>query len=100
MSTFFQTAALVIKEADMKDCFGQDIRCYFEGKICYTAREAGGVINGARRRHVTNSYRNGKNIPKRKYFCEKCGYYHVTHYSYYPYSYTEKNMKYYRLERY
>ena len=62
----------------MKDCFGQDVRCYFAGKICYTAREAGEVINGARRHH-----RNGKNIPRRKYYCETCGYYHVTHYSFY-----------------
>lgn len=67
----------------MKDYFGQNIRCYFAGKICYTAREAGEVINCARKHHNCYSFRKGKNIPKRKYLCETCGYYHVTHHSFY-----------------
>ena len=60
------------------------------GKICYTEREAGAIINGAHKGR--SGYRHGdrvnnragrKNIPKRKYFCLGCGMWHVTHYSYY-----------------
>ena len=64
----------------MKDLYGNDIRCYSVGKVCYTAREAGGVINNARRHHYSTDDKRGKNIPKRKYYCKECGFYHLTHY--------------------
>lgn len=63
----------------MKDLFGNDIRCYTECKVCYTEREAGSILNNTSRH---NKFR-GKNIPKRKYFCAACGFYHLTHYKYF-----------------
>jgi len=63
---------------------------YCEGKRCYTEREAGEVINSAKRgrsghRHGdrVNVRAGRKNIPKRKYPCKICGMWHVTHYSYF-----------------
>lgn len=60
------------------------------GKVCYTEREAGAVINSAKRsrsgirRGERVNVRSGRqNIPKRKYHCPVCGMWHVTHYSYY-----------------
>ena len=67
----------------MKAMYGNDIRCYAEGKICFTEREAGIAINNARRHHYGNDDKRGKNIPKRKYFCTECGFYHLTHYKYF-----------------
>ena len=57
----------------MKDKFEKEIRCESEGKICYTEREAGNTLNGAR--HHGN---RAKKIPKRKYFCKECGCFHLT----------------------
>ena len=57
----------------MKDDFGKDIICESEGKICYTKREAGNTLNGAR--HHGN---RAKKIPQRKYFCKECGCFHLT----------------------
>lgn len=62
----------------MKDDFEKELRCESTGKICYTKREAGNAINGAKS-HCNRS----KKIPKRKYYCEECGCYHLTHYSHY-----------------
>lgn len=60
--------------------------CESTGKVCYTEREAGTVINSSRKHiyignnHTIKSGRaNSKNIPRRKYFCEECRHYHVTH---------------------
>ncbi len=61
----------------MKDDFGRDLRCKSTGKICYTEREAGNALNGAKKGGHANE------IPKRKYYCSKCGCYHLTHYSFY-----------------
>ena len=57
----------------MTDDFGNNIICESEGKICYTETEANNALNGAK--HHGNRV---KKIPKRKYFCKKCGYYHLT----------------------
>ncbi len=67
----------------MKDLYGNNVRCYAAGKVCYTAREAGTVINDARKHHYGNDDKRGKTIPKRKYYCPDCGYYHVTHHSFF-----------------
>lgn len=63
-------------------------RCY--GKVCYSEHEANNVVNSARRgvRKIIDghrvSIRHGKqNIPKRKYYCQVCGMFHVTHLSHY-----------------
>ena len=57
----------------MKDDFGRDLKCESEGKICYSKKEAGTAINGAK--HHGN---RAKKIPKRMYPCKECGFYHLT----------------------
>lgn len=52
-----------------------DKKCDFEGKRCYTLKDANTLVNAARRRHWDNE---AKHIPKRAYFCKRCGYYHLT----------------------
>ena len=73
----------------MKDGQGEYIRCLKEEKVCYTEREAGIIINEARRHHFNCDDKRGKRIPKRKYFCRACGFYHVTHYTFYVDSHKE-----------
>ena len=70
----------------MKTSEGNYVMCFFTGKICYTAREAGIVINGCKKhvyaghgKLVKSTHGNSKVIPRRKYFCKECGFYHVTH---------------------
>ena len=62
----------------MKDDFGKDVICESEGKICYTKREAGNAINRAKQHYHSDESNASKDIPKRKYYCEKCGHYHLT----------------------
>lgn len=45
------------------------------GKLCYTESEAGGIVNSLKHRHKRSG--NG-DIPKRYYFCDICGMYHLT----------------------
>lgn len=70
----------------MRTVEGLYITCENSGKVCYTEREAGTVINNSKKHvHAGNhhwikaGYSNSKNIPRRKYYCKECGYYHVTH---------------------
>lgn len=72
----------------MKTADGTYVMCIFTGKICYTEREAGIVINGCKRHIYLGQGRCGKSshgtgsskaIPRRKYYCKECGFYHVTH---------------------
>ena len=51
-------------------------------KLC----EAGLVINGCKRhvyvgngRFAKSAHGNSKAIPRRKYYCKDCGFYHLTH---------------------
>ena len=73
----------------MKTLDGNYVMCIFTGKICYTEREAGIVINANKKHHyfdgglIKSSYGNSKNVPRRKYFCKDCGFYHVTHQAFY-----------------
>ena len=68
----------------MKDLYGNNVRCYAAGKVCYTAREAGEVINKSHSHHYDSDKRlRPKTIPKRKYVCPDCGYYHVTHHAFF-----------------
>lgn len=62
----------------MKDCFGNDIICESEKKICYSEKEAGRTLNEAKKHHYSSESNPAKKIPKRKYFCKKCGFYHLT----------------------
>ena len=90
--TFYDTLAVynVNNKADkgpfMKTVDGNYVFCVSSGKICYTMREAGLVINGCKKhvyignRHWAKSaHGNSKSIPRRKYYCKDCGFYHVTH---------------------
>lgn len=52
----------------MRTSDGNKIRCWSAGKICYTEREAGAVINNARRHHYGNDDKRGKHIPKCKFY--------------------------------
>lgn len=52
---------------------GEKLRCSFCGKICYTQREAGYLLN-TRSSHS----KHREKVPRRKYFCKQCGYYHLT----------------------
>lgn len=70
----------------MKTIEGNYVMCGAAGKICYTEREAGLVINGCKKyvymggRHwAKSSHGNSKSIPRRKYYCKDCGFYHVTY---------------------
>lgn len=46
--------------------------CPETGKVCYTREDAGSVLN------YTKRNRFGKSIPKRCYYCEACGMWHLS----------------------
>ena len=50
-------------------------------KVCYSQKEAGGLVNSFHSRMKKNGSRKfhwmGK-IPMRAYYCKECGAYHVT----------------------
>ena len=50
--------------------------CHYEDKKCYTKADAEGVIPMCNRK---NHRQRQKNVPRRMYYCEQCGYYHLTH---------------------
>ena len=69
----------------MKTEEGNYVMCIFTGKICYTEREAGLVINGCKRhvyvgngRFAKSAHGNSKAIPRRKYYCKDCGFLKTT----------------------
>lgn len=68
----------------MKDQEGNYMRCVC-GKVCYTEREAGGLLNSLKARGSKDwvSTRRKTKVMKRKYHCNECGFWHLTHYSYY-----------------
>lgn len=53
--------------------------CSVAGKICYTEQEAGIVINGCKKHIYMGGRQWAKSIPRRKYYCKDCGYFHLTH---------------------
>lgn len=66
----------------MKTIEGNYVMCSSAGKICYTERETGIVINGCKKhiymggRHwAKSSHGHSKSIPRRKYYCKDCGYF-------------------------
>ena len=74
----------------MKTEEGTNVKCEETGKVCYTEREAGEAISNFKRHihagshhWIKGDYSNSKNIPRRKYYCQNCGYYHLTHLAYY-----------------
>ena len=62
----------------MKNIDGTYVVCRDCGKICYSSREAGEIINSSKRHHRSDHLGRSKKYPRRKYFCSDCGYYHVT----------------------
>lgn len=63
--------------------------CKKENKRCYSSTYASKVINNCKKNHRHNNHtRSNKKTPKgnapvRKYYCESCGYYHLTSRSFY-----------------
>ena len=55
----------------------QNLICEETQKVCMTVREAGMVLNLFKRHHHMRAKKD--KIPKRKYLCKYCGYYHLTH---------------------
>ena len=49
-------------------------RCIWENKICYTQKKAQATLAGMHAIHVRGSV-----MPQRAYYCNKCGFYHLTH---------------------
>lgn len=59
-------------------------RCSRTGKVCYTERDAGEMLNRTRdKRYIKRKHLNSKNAPRRKYRCEFCGWWHLTHQPFY-----------------
>lgn len=60
-------------------------RCSSTGKRCYSEKEANIALSCLKKNYVSKMYMkkrtrkspNGK-IPKRKYFCKDCGWWHLT----------------------
>lgn len=63
----------------MTNAEGETVLCKECGKICYTKREAGSIINSLKRHRNSTRLGRNKEFPRRKYFCTFCGYYHLTH---------------------
>lgn len=49
--------------------------CEATGKRCYSKKDANSAI------HSAKNHSHKKRIPFRSYYCEKCGTYHLTHFS-------------------
>lgn len=50
--------------------------CEVEGKICYTERRAGEILNSTKRHNYSSRKKGVK--PLRKYYCIHCKSYHIT----------------------
>jgi len=53
--------------------------CDSTGKVCYSKRKAGEIINDNRKHRKSDHLGKNKKIPKRSYMCRGCGSYHLTH---------------------
>ncbi len=54
------------------------VKCSVTNKLCLTIRQAGEILNSFK--HHQHGRRCKKDqMPKRKYFCIDCGFYHLTH---------------------
>ena len=62
----------------MKNYDGSYVTCEDTGKICYSGREAGEIINSTKHHHRNDHLGRSKKFPRRKYYCNDCGYYHLT----------------------
>lgn len=51
--------------------------CNTTGKVCYSQKEAGIILNDFKRFRNRNKR---KSIPQRYYKCQFCGYWHLTHF--------------------
>lgn len=59
--------------------YGQSKICPKSGKVMLTQREAGSQLNSLKGHRTSSHIGRGTNKPKRSYFCDFCGAYHVTH---------------------
>lgn len=62
-----------VDERNIKWCSECDKRCYSE-------REAGSILNSCKRHRNSDHCGRNKELPRRKYWCNSCGHYHLTHY--------------------
>jgi len=53
--------------------------CEVTGKVCYSQRKAGEIINSLKKHRKSDHLGRNKNMPKRSYVCKGCGSYHLTH---------------------
>lgn len=53
--------------------------CSETGKRCYSEREAGSILNSCKRHRTSDHCGRNKDLPRRKYWCDSCGSYHLTH---------------------
>lgn len=58
---------------------GRILYCHLTAKRCYTVREAGRILNSVKRHKRNSLFCKSKDLPRRKYYCHDCGYYHLTH---------------------
>ena len=67
--------------------------CPATGKKAYTESSAGHILNLLKSRYRHRKAGNGK-IPKRKYLCKSCGFWHLTSLENYYTDYRSKKSKY------
>lgn len=53
--------------------------CRLSGKICYSRRDAGEILNKYKRHRGSDHCGRNKKRPIRSYFCRNCGCFHITH---------------------
>lgn len=63
----------------MKNSDGTNLICREAHKVCYTRREAGSILNDCRKHGFRSRGVGKKHRPRREYFCNHCGFYHLTH---------------------
>lgn len=81
-SNFFLANCKKEKSMEFIGDFGQSkIRYCVSGKQCLTQREAGEQLARLRGHRTTSHIGKSKDKPKRSYYCNECGFYHLTHYA-------------------
>lgn len=80
--------------------FGQTKVCSATGKIMLTKREAGEQLSSLKGHRTTSHIGRGTNKPKRSYYCDCCGYYHVTHFAQTKGTQMKKSVPYKRQKNY
>ncbi|BDC95888.1 hypothetical protein TRSA_09870 [Treponema saccharophilum] len=72
--------------------------CEFSGKICYSRRNSGEIINSQKRHRYGDHLGHNKKIIKRCYYCTFCGCYHLTHVPFFKKGDFKRMMKFYEAD--